>query len=136
MAAPVPASPQGAISTPPPATASAGRFDGLWVATVACDKKCDVQAWSRQCIESVKASIYYCEWGSPGQPGYNQFGGTIAADGSIDLIQKGLTVDAAFSLVRRSGVRFAFPWSGRFDDARGKVTRVEGRTCRMDLVKQ
>jgi hypothetical protein len=137
MAAPVSAPPQDpAISTPQPTAVNAGRFDGLWVTTIACDKKGDVQAWSRQCIGSVKASVFHCEWGSPGQPGYNQFDGTIAADGSVDLIQKGLTVDATYSLVRRSGVKFAFPWNGRFDNAHGKATRVEGRTCRMDLVKQ
>jgi TIR domain len=129
------------IVTPPQqdqdhAASSAGRFDGIWVATTACDKKGDVQAWTRQCIGRVKSGVFHCEWGMSGQPGYTQFDGTIAPDGSIQLVQKGLTIDASYSLVRRSGVKFEFPWTGQFDDTHAKATRVEGRTCRMDLVKQ
>jgi uncharacterized caspase-like protein len=121
-----------------PAPSGAERFDGIWLTQVVCDKQEDVAGWSEQCIGKVKNGVFHCEWGTTGQPGWTQFDGTIEPDGSITLLQKGVTgSDPKFTLGHiPPGKNFSFPFVGRFEGSHGSALRVEGRTCHMNLVRQ
>jgi uncharacterized caspase-like protein len=117
------------------APSGAERFDGIWVTDVVCDKHEDVAGWSNKCVGRVKNGVFHCEWGTAGQPGWTQFDGTIAPDGSVDLIQAGIS-EARYSLDHKSGSYGKFPFVGRVEGSHGGALRVEGRTCHMNLVKQ
>jgi hypothetical protein len=118
-------------------TSPATGFDGFWLTTVICEKKGDVDGWSYAFIGRVKDSVYHGHVGEEGKPGWNTYDGTVKRDGSVEIIQQGLTGDSRVTLGHVSpGTKFSFPFAGRFLGSRGSALRVSGRTCHMDLVKQ
>jgi uncharacterized caspase-like protein len=119
------------------AASGAERFDGIWLTDVVCDEQGDVLGWSARCVGKVKNGVFHCEWGPAGQPGWTQLDGPIEPDGSVTLRQTGLTGDPKFTLGHTlPGKQFSWPFVGQFEASHGSALRVEGRTCRMNLVKQ
>jgi len=118
--------------------AGATRFDGLWRTTVVCDKEGEILGWSQQFFGRIKNGVFHGQTGVAGQPGWTTYDGTIEPDGSIQLQQEGITgSDPNMTLGRTPpGRKYSFPFVGQFEGLRGSALRVEGRICRMDLVKQ
>jgi len=113
------------------------RFDGFWVTNVVCDGKGDVGGYAGKFIGRMKNSVFHGQWGVPGQPGWATWDGTIETDGTIELLQKGLTGDPKDTLDHPPpGKEYSAPYTGRFDGSHGSAIRIEGRTCHMDFVKQ
>jgi len=111
-------------------------FDGFWQTTVVCEKQGNVDRWSYQFVGQVKNNTYHGDVGQEGKPGWATYDGTIERDGSVKIIHKGLTGPSAVSLGHVApGTPFSFPFSGRFQEARGSALRVVGRTCHMEMVK-
>src|SRR5262249_47260614 len=111
-------------------------FDGFWQTTVACEKQGPIPGWSHQFIGQVKNSVYHGDIGQEGKPGWTTYDGMIERDGSVKMIQKGLVGDSRTALGHgQLGSSFTWPFTGRFQEARGSALRVAGRTCHMDLIK-
>jgi hypothetical protein len=113
-------------------------FDGFWITTVNCEKQGDVSDWSTTFIGRVKDSVYHGHVGEEGKPGWTTYDGTVERDGSVEIIQKGLTSGDSRTTLGHigPGVKFSWPFAGRFLGSRGSALRVSGRTCHMDSVKQ
>jgi hypothetical protein len=113
-------------------------FEGFWITTVICDKQGDVLGYSMKFIGRVQNSVYHGDSGEPAKPGWNTFDGTIERDGSVGIIQKGLSGDSSSTLGHlTAGTKIApIPYAGHFEQSRGSALRVAGRTCRIDFVKQ
>jgi hypothetical protein len=111
-------------------------FDGIWQASVVCEKEGAIPGWSHQFIGRVRNNVFHGDLGQEGKPGWFTYDGTIERDGNAKLIQKGLVGDSSNALGHaRPGTSFAWPFAGRFQQSRGTALRVAGRTCHMDLVK-
>jgi hypothetical protein len=121
-----------------PASADVSRFNGFWLADVSCDKKGDSPAWNNQFLGKIEGGVLRGEFGVAGKPGWTKFDGMIAADGSLQLLQSGLARNDPKSNLNHvpAGTEFSFPFAGRFDASHGSASRVAGRTCHIDFVKQ
>jgi caspase domain-containing protein len=130
-----------AVLAAPPAPLPAGdvrRFDGLWTATIVCERKGDVLAWSNVFIASVKNGVLHGQTGTDGRPGGITYDGTIKPNGSTEIIAKGLTgADTKFTLNHAPpSTKFSWNAAGRFEGSHGSAIRVEGRTCNMEFAKR
>jgi uncharacterized caspase-like protein len=124
-------------ASPNPSPTDTHRFDGIWKTSIVCDAVADVHSWSNNFLSRVKNSELHGETGVEGRPGWIRYDGKIESDGVIEIRAKGLTCDPKITLHHlANGTSYGWKAIGRFDEARGNATRVEGRLCRMDFVKQ
>jgi hypothetical protein len=116
----------------------AHRFDGVWIMSIACDPVApDVAGWSDKFLSRVKNSEFRVQTGVGGKPGWTDYHGTIDPDGSLEIQTQGLTVDPKLTPNHLpAGTPFQWTAYGRFEEARGRATRIQGRTCNIDFVKQ
>jgi hypothetical protein len=125
-----------ARATPAPSASNVSdvtRFDGLWKVDVVCDKAGNAAGWSRTFLGKVQNGSFHGEY----EPNSNSFDGTVKGDGAIQLTHSGINDSGPSSLDPSTpGAKFAFPYIGHLDGSQGRALRVEGRTCRLTLVKQ
>jgi hypothetical protein len=128
-----------AMLTVPAATSEAQHFDGFWITSVACDgAPPDVQGWSDKFVGRVKNGEFHAQRGVEGKAGWTVYSGKIEPDGDVEIHASGLTSnDTNVNLSHLPGGR-PFNWwaTGRFDGEHGSAIRVEGRTCRVNFVRQ
>jgi hypothetical protein len=115
----------------------ARRFDGSWITTIVCQKIGDVLGWSNAFTVNVKDGALHGQTGTEGRPGWITYDGRIKPDGSADIIAKGLTAETKFTLNHLPpSTKFSWNATGRFEGSHGSATRVEGRVCNFNFIKQ
>ncbi len=114
------------------------RFDGTWQTTVSCAAARDALGYSFRFISTVKDGVLHGLHGTAGQPSSLQIDGTLEADGTGKLYAKGVTGSKEFVPGRDTprGTEYGYNIDARFEDATGTGTRVEGRPCSYQFVKQ
>lgn len=118
--------------------AGSGRFDGAWVTTVSCDAIRDALGFSYRFPSEVKDSNFRGLHGTEGKPGFLLIEGKIADDGSAELYAKGQTGSKEFVPGRDTprGTEYGYHIKAQFKETKGTGTRVEGRSCSLEFVKQ
>jgi hypothetical protein len=124
-----------------PAISSAAgpqRFDGTWETTVSCAAARDALGYSFRFISTVKNGVLHGLQGTAGEPSSLQIDGTIAADGTGRLYARGRTGSKEFVPGRDTprGTEYGYNIDARFEASTGTGTRVEGRPCSYQFVKQ
>jgi hypothetical protein len=118
--------------------AGGGRFDGEWVTTVSCDPIRDALGFSYRFPSEVKDSNFRGLHGTEGKPGFLLVEGKIVDDGSAELYAKGQTGSKEFVPGRDTprGTEYGYHIKAQFEETKGTGTRVEGRSCTLEFVKQ
>jgi len=118
--------------------AGGGRFDGAWATTVSCEAIRDALGFSYRFPSEVKDSSFRGLHGTEGKPGYLLVEGQIADDGSAELYAKGQTGSKEFVPGRDTprGTEYGYHIKAQFGETKGTGTRVEGRPCTFEFVKQ
>ncbi len=118
--------------------ADAGRFDGTWQTTVSCSAARDALGYSFRFDSIVQRGVLHGLHGVAGQPSSLQLDGTIGPDGTGKLYAKGFTNSKEFvpGRVAERGTEYDYNIDARFGALMGTGTRVEGRPCSYQFVKQ
>ncbi|MFY9854969.1 MAG: hypothetical protein WAK26_13925 [Terracidiphilus sp.] len=118
--------------------AGSGRFDGAWVTTVSCDPIRGALGFSYRFPSEVKDSNFRGLHGTEGKPGFLLVEGKIADDGSAELYAKGQTGSKEYVPGRDTppGTEYGYHITAQFSETKGTGTRVEGRSCTLEFVKQ
>jgi hypothetical protein len=113
------------------------RFDGSWLTTLSCQGAAGALGFSYQFIAQVKDGHFHGQYGTEGKPGSLTLDGKIEADGTADLYGNGIVNSSTFAAGNApKGTKFGYHVTGRFEDARGTGSRVEGRPCNYTFAKQ
>lgn len=113
-------------------------FDGAWLTTVSCAASRGALGYSYRILAQVTNGVFHGLHGIAGQPGSLLIDGTIAADGSARLYGSGRTGSKEFVPGRDTpqGTEYGYNITAHFDAATGSGTRVEGRPCSFQFVRQ
>jgi hypothetical protein len=114
------------------------RFDGLWIGSVVCaGTESGLPGWKYQMVATVTNGTLHGERGHAGQPGSETWDGTVRADGTIEILQKGLTGNSARDPFHRpAGTEFQNTYAGKLNDTHGTLTRLNRASCTIDFVPQ
>jgi hypothetical protein len=114
------------------------RFDGKWQTTVSCDPSRGALGFSYRFISEVKDGNFHGLRGSVGQPSSLLIDGTVSEDGTGKLYASGKTGSKEFvpGTDTPRGTDFGYHIRAQFDERHGTGTRVEGRPCTFEFVKQ
>lgn len=114
------------------------QFDGAWQTTVSCAAARDALGYSFRFISTVKDGVLHSLRGTAGQPSSLQIDGTVEAGGTGKLYAKGFTGSKEYVPGRDTprGTEYGYNIDARFEDATGTGTRIEGRSCSYQFVKQ
>ena len=120
------------------AFAADSRFDGTWQTTVSCAAARDALGYSFRFPSVVQNGVLRGLHGVAGQPGSLQLDGTIAPDGTGKLYATGYTNSKEFVPGRDTakGTEYNYNIDARFGLTMGTGTRVEGRPCSYQFIKQ
>jgi hypothetical protein len=118
--------------------ADANRFDGTWQTTVSCSAARDALGYSFRFASIVRNGVLHGLHGMAGQPGSLQLDGSIAADGTGKLYATGFINSKEYvpGRVADRGSEYNYNIDARFGALMGTGTRVEGRPCSYQFVKQ
>ncbi len=114
------------------------RFDGKWQTTVSCEPSRGALGFSYQFISEVKDGKFHGLRGKEGEPSSLLIEGTIREDGTAELYAAGKTGSKEFvpGTDTPRGTDFGYHIRAHFDERHGTGTRVEGRACTLEFVKQ
>jgi hypothetical protein len=114
------------------------QFDGTWQTTVSCAAARDALGYSFRFISTVRNGVLHGLHGTAGQASSLQIDGTIEADGTGKLYAKGFTGSKEFVPGRDTprGTEYDYNIDARFKGSNGTGTRVEGRPCSYEFVRQ
>jgi hypothetical protein len=120
------------------AMASDAGFDGTWQTTVSCAAARDALGYSFRFPSTVKDGAFHGLHGTAGQGGSLQVDGKIAADGTGTFYAAGRTGSKEFVPGRDTprGTEYGYNIQVHFAGSTGTGTRVEGRPCSFQFVKQ
>lgn len=118
--------------------ADSNRFDGIWQTTVSCSAARDALGYSFRFDSTVQNGVLHGLHGVAGQPSSLQVDGRIAADGTGQLYAKGFTNSKEFVPGRDTakGTEYDYNIDAHFGLQMGTGTRVEGRPCSYQFVKE
>jgi hypothetical protein len=113
-------------------------LDGSWQTTVSCEDSRGGLGYSYRFTSVVKGGVFHGEQGIVGEPSSLQIDGKIAADGSAKLYAKGRTGSKEFVPGRDTpmGTSYGYNINAHFEGSTGTGTRVEGRPCSLQFVKE
>ncbi len=124
------------------AQAPAGRFDGTWTTTVACDASNHMPAYKWTFNSTVANGNFHGQHGEEGGPGYLLIDGPVKDDGSAKLHAKGTVQPGKAGLITQmKGNKYDYYIEARFTDTTGTGKRDEGagilgRPCTFEFTKQ
>lgn len=128
-----------AMPPPPPSAPPPLPFDGIWVGTYSCDATVGTVNLNYSLIFEIKNS----NWSrlntlttTPGQPGYDHYGGTIGADGHVLLMRNGVgdgRAPGGASLGEPISMKFAGTFQG---DTFAAASLGSRRACRIQLTRR
>jgi hypothetical protein len=118
--------------------ADTNRFDGNWQTTVSCSAARDALGYSFRFDSVVQHGVLHGLHGVAGQPSSLQIDGSIEPDGTGKLYAKGFTNSKEFvpGRVAERGTEYDYNIDAHFGALMGTGTRVEGRPCSYQFVKQ
>lgn len=118
--------------------ADTGRFDGTWQTTVSCSAARDALGYSFRFPSTVQNGVLRGLHGVAGQPSSLQINGTIGPDGTGKLYATGFTNSKEFVPGRDTakGTEYNYNIDAHFGAMMGTGTRVEGRPCSYQFVRQ
>jgi len=127
-----------ALTTPPDATKDRRRFDGIWQGKLVCEPtKSGLPGWSYELTGRVTDGVFHAEIGRVGKPGSQTFDGTIAPDGTADILQKGLSGDSRRDPFHRPvGTEYNNTYLTKFDGSHGSGTRSNRASCNVNFTKR
>jgi hypothetical protein len=113
-------------------------FDGQWQTTVSCAAVRDALGYSFRFISEVKNGSFRGIHGIDGQSGSLLITGTIAPDGTGKLYGQGQTGSKEFVPGRDTprGTDYSYSIDAHFQGRSGTGTRVEGRPCSFEFLRQ
>lgn len=124
-----------ALSKPGAPVPPSNPFDGIWIVREICEKKAPSwQAGTYQFAGRIKDRIFHYQYGEEGKPGSATYDGKIEADGTSEILVKGLTGDAAYDPFHRvPGTEFHFKMVIKLEGSRGAGVRSDSpRPCRSE----
>src|SRR5579859_931369 len=122
-----------------PGIASAGtRFDGMWQTTVSRAAARDALGYSFRFMSEVKNGAFRGLRGTLGEARSLLIEGTVGDDGSGKLYATGRTGSKEYVPGRDAprGTEYNYGIAAHFDGTAGTGTRLEGRPCTFQFVKQ
>jgi hypothetical protein len=136
LAAVPPLPPSARDSVPASEVIDVRRFDGSWVADMACAASAEPRfaqplAFARQVFVSITNGVLHGERGPQGKPGSEQWNGTIEPDGSMAIAVSGINGSKA----RRPNSDFNYQLGGRLEGSQGSAIRAE-RDCNVKFAKR
>jgi hypothetical protein len=129
---------QGAISPgPQQASEDVRRFDGVWIATLVCNRTPTLPGWRNEFVGRVENGRFHGQRGKEGQPGSDTYEGTIKPDGSAEITQNGLSGHPETDPFHRpAGTEYHNAYVGKLEGSHGTLTRLDRASCTIDLVTQ
>jgi len=114
------------------------RFDGIWLGKLVCEPtNSGLPGWSYELTGRVTDGVFHAEIGRVGKPGSQTFDGTIAPDGTADILQKGLSGDSRRDPFHRpAGTEYNNKYLAKFDGAHGSGTRSDRASCSVNFTKR
>jgi hypothetical protein len=139
-AAATPQPPPPSQPTPPqPATsAPAHGIDGAWSITFTCPAAAGALGYSYRVAAQITDGMLHGEKGEKSKPGWLTIDGKIGADGSLSNLYVDSLVGASAAAVGNlpRGTEFGYHVAGKLNETSGTGSRVEGRPCTLDFIKQ
>jgi hypothetical protein len=126
------------VLTPAMGWAAASRFDGVWQTTLSCPESRGGLGFSYRFASTVTNGTLHGQRGTPGQPSSFTLDGTIAPDGTASLYATGIVGGREYTPGREveRGTEYSYQVDAHFSGNAGTGTRVEGRPCTYDFVRQ
>jgi hypothetical protein len=120
------------------AAAYAQRFDGSWQTTISCPAARDALGYSFRFTSVVKDGILRGQHGTAGETPFLQIEGPIGADGTARLYATGRTGSKEMVPGRDTprGTGYGYNIDAHFEGSSGAGSRVEGRPCSFQFVRQ
>lgn len=124
------------------AQAPAGRFDGNWTTTMACEQHGQMPAYKWDFPGVIKGSVFHAQHSEQGAPGYLVIDGPIKDDGTAKLQAKGTVQESkASGVFALKGNNYDYVIHAQFAADKGTGTRdkgvgILGRTCTFDFTRQ
>jgi len=113
------------------------QFDGSWMATISCSNAAGAQGYTFEISSQVKDGMFHGQRGTEGQPNWLTIDGPIQLDGSAELLVRGITNQAAYTVGNvPSGSNYAYHILARFEGIGATGSRVELRPCGFTAVKR
>jgi hypothetical protein len=121
-----------------PGVSCAADFDGSWMTTVSCAAARDALGYSFRFLSTVKGGVLHGLHGTAGEPSSLEIDGTIGPDGTGKLYAKGRTGSKEYVPGRDTprGTEYSYSIDAHFAGSSGTGTRIEGRPCTLQFVKQ
>jgi hypothetical protein len=111
------------------------RFDGFWIAKVACEGKAPiVPASSYQFTATVKDGVLHAQTGVEGKPGSQTYNGKIEPDGTAEIFVTGFAGERD-PFHRPIGTEYRTKVASRFEGSHGGGIRADRRNCNFDFAK-
>jgi hypothetical protein len=111
------------------------RFDGFWIAKVACEGKAPtVPASSYQFTATVKDGVIHAQTGVEGKPGSQTYDGKIEPDGTAEIFVTGFAGERD-PFHRPIGTEYRTKVASQFEGSHGTGIRADRRNCNFDFAK-
>ena len=112
------------------------RFDGVWLGKLVCEPTpSGLPGWKSELAGRVTDGIFHAEIGRVGKPGSQTFDGTIEADGTADILQKGWS-GGRDPFHRPLGTEFNNKYLTKFEGSHGSGTRSDRASCNVNFTKR
>ena len=112
------------------------RFDGIWLGKLVCEPTpSGLPGWKSELAGRVTDGIFHAEIGRVGKPGSQTFDGTIEADGTADILQKGWS-GGRDPFHRPLGTEFNNRYLSKFEGSHGSGTRSDRASCNVNFTKR
>jgi len=121
---------------------AAGRFDGAWTTSMACEASTHMPAYRWTFPSVIKDGSFHAQHSEEHAPGYLVIDGPINADGSAKLHAKGTVQAGKAGLVTElKGNKYDYYIEAKFTETSGTGKRDEGagilgRPCSFEFTKQ
>jgi hypothetical protein len=112
------------------------RFDGVWLGKLVCEPTpSGLPGWKSELAGRVTDGIFHAEIGRVGKPGSQTFDGTIEADGTADIFQKGWS-GGRDPFHRPLGTEFNNKYLTKFEGSHGSGIRSDRASCNLNFTKR
>jgi hypothetical protein len=113
------------------------RFDGIWTGVLTCERTLQgLPGWKYELVGHISNGVFHSERGPAGNPGSETFDGKLQPDGSVRIIQKGLTGDTERDHFQRpKGTVYGSAYAVKFDASQGKGIRLDRSSCNVAFTR-
>ena len=116
---------------------SAGPFDGKWTTIVTCPPAEGAGSFTLLVDADVNGGIFSGEKGDKGKPGWYSLTGKVRADGTIELVARGIVNSSRLAAGNVPvGTEYGYPITGRLEGSKGIGARQGGRPCSVTFTKE